>query len=300
MQVFVTGASGFIGSAVVRELLGAGHQVVGLARSEVSARKLQEAGAEVRLGSLNDFEILRQGAAAADGAIHLGFIHDFSKYWSAGQTDKKAIEALGAGLAGSDRPLVVTFGTLGPRGGKILTEDYSPGRFVKAISPRKSEWAALNLVPKGVNASVVRLPPTVHGEGDKGFTKWLINIARKKGVSAYIGDGHNRWPSVHRLDAAHLFRLALEKGCAGAVYNAVADEGVPMREIANVIGQKLNLPVVSKSRFAAASHFGLFFSWVVGNDRPTSSRETQKSLGWQPVQPSLLADLEQGHYFATN
>jgi nucleoside-diphosphate-sugar epimerase len=181
--------------------------------------------------------------------------------------------------------------------GKLLTEDYSPNRFLSAVSPRKSEATALTLVSKGVNASVVRLSPTVHGDGDQGFTKWLIDIARKKGASAYLGNGLNRWSAVHRLDAAHLFKLALEKGTAGATYHAIADEGVPIHDIAKVIGRRLNVPVISKSRLTSTSQFGRFFGFVVGMDCPASSKETQDRLGWRPIQPSLLEDLELGNYY---
>jgi nucleoside-diphosphate-sugar epimerase len=236
IRVFVTGATGFIGSAVIQDLINAGHQVRGLARSDASAEKLQAVGARVHPGSLEDLYSLRSGAAVADGVIRLAFIHDFSKFWASGKTDQRAIEALGAELAGSDRPLIVTSGIAGLRQGKLLTEDYAPGKLLLSMMPRKSEEAALALVSKGINASVVRLPPSVHGDGDKGFVNWLINAARKKGASAYIAKGLNRWSSVHRLDAAHLFRLALEKGAAGATYHAVADEGVPIKDIATVIG----------------------------------------------------------------
>ena len=293
MRVFVTGATGFIGTAVVRELIDAGHQVLGLARSDVGAKSLTAAGADVHRGSLEDLESLRSGAAAADGVIHTAFIHDFSNYGPAAEADRRAIETLGGALAGSDRPLIVTGGTLlVQRHGSLATEEDAPN----PNFPRKSEEAALVLVARGVRASVVRLPPSVHGKGDHGFVPRLIDIAGEKGVSAYVGDGLNRWPAVHRIDAAHLYRLVLEKGSAGASYHGVADEGVTTREIAEVIGRHLNLPVVSKSREEAADHFG----WMVlffGIDGPASSWQTQQRLGWQPVQPGLIADLNAGHYF---
>ena len=293
MRAFVTGATGFVGSAVVRELIGAGHQVLGLARSEKAAQELVGAGAEVHRGSLEDLESLRSGAAAADGVIHTAFIHDFSNYGPAAEADRLAIETLGGALAGSDRPLIITSGTLlALRQGPLATEEdaHNPN------FPRKSEEAVLALAARGVRTSVLRLPPSVHGNGDHGFVPRLITIAREKGVSAYIGDGLNRWPAVHRLDAAHLYRLVLEKGSAGASYHGVGDEGVPTREIAEVIGRHLNVPVVSKSREEAADHFG----WVArffAIDGPASSALTQERLGWRPVQPDLITDLNAAHYF---
>jgi nucleoside-diphosphate-sugar epimerase len=293
MRVFVTGATGFIGSAVVRELIDTGHQVLGLARSDAAAKFLVAAGAEVHRGSLEDLDSLRSAAGAADAVIHTAFIHDFSNYGPAAEADRRAIETLGGALAGSDRQLIVTGGTLlVQRQGSLATEeDASNPSF-----PRKSEEAALALAARGVRASVLRLPPSVHGTGDHGFVPRLISIAREKRVSAFIGDGLNRWPALHRLDAAHLYRLALEKGSAAARYHGVADEGVPTREIADVIGRHLNVPVVSKSRDEAADHFGwigLFF----GMDVPASSALTQQWLGWRPVQPGLIADLNAPHYF---
>jgi nucleoside-diphosphate-sugar epimerase len=293
MRVFVTGATGFIGTAVVRQLIDAGHQVLGLARSDVAARSLVTAGADVHRGSLEDPESLRSGAAAADGVIHTAFIHDFSNYGPAAEADRRAIETLGDALAGSDRPLIVTSGTLlAQRQGSLATEEDAPN----PNFPRKSEEAALALAARGVRASVLRLPPSVHGNGDHGFVPRLIGIAREKRVSAFIGDGLNRWPAVHRFDAAQLYRLVLEKSSVKARYHGVADEGVPTRAIAEVIGRHLNVPVVSKSREEAADHFG----WIVhffGIDAPASSAQTQERLGWRPVQPGLIADLNAEHYF---
>lgn len=292
MRVFVTGASGFIGSAIVQELLGAGHQVVGLARSDASAQALTRAGADVLRGSLEDLDSLKKGASEADGVIHTAFIHDFSNYMAAAETDKRAIETIGALLTGSDRPLVVTGGILGVRtDGNFITEvDPAPD------FPRASEATAMSLAEAGIHAAVIRLPPSVHDAGDYGFVPFLINIARQKGVSAYVGEGTNRWPAVHRLDAAHLFRLALEKGAVGARYNAIGDEGIPVREIAEVIGRQLGLAVVSIPPEEAASHFD-WMSRFIGFDSPATSVKTREQLGWQPTHPGLIDDLNMGHYF---
>jgi nucleoside-diphosphate-sugar epimerase len=293
MRVFLTGATGFIGTAVVRELIDAGHQVLGLARSDAAAKSFVGAGAAAHRGSLEDLDSLRSGAAAADGVIHTAFIHDFLNYGPAAEADRRAIETLGDALAGSDRPLIVTSGTLlAQRQGPLATEEDGPN----PNFPRKSEAAVFALTARGVRASVLRLPPSVHGNGDHGFVPRLISIAQEKGVAAYIGDGLNRWPAVHRLDAAHLYRLVLEKGTAGASYHGVADEGVPTREIAAAIGRGLNVPVVSNSREEAADHFG-WLGHFFGVDAPASSAQTQGLLEWRPVQPGLIADLNAEHYF---
>lgn len=298
MRIFVTGATGFVGSAVVQELLGAGHRVLGLARSDAAAEALAAAGAEVQRGDLEDLDSLRQGAAAADGVIHTAFIHDFSKLAAAGEADRRAIEALGAALEGSGRPLVVTsaLGLLTP--GRVGTEDDPPAPGSGGAHRVASEHTALALAARGVRVSLVRLPPSVHGDGDYAFVPTLIRIARDKGVSAYLGDGNNRWSAVHRLDAAQLYRLALEQGPAGARFHGVADEGVPTRELAEVIGRHLRVPVVSKPAEEAAAHFSWLARFFV-LDLPASSARTQEQLGWRPRHPGLLADLERGRYFET-
>jgi nucleoside-diphosphate-sugar epimerase len=292
MRIFVTGATGFVGSAIVPELVGAGHQVVGLARSDMAAASLTAAGVNVQRGSLDDLESLRNGAAAADAVIHAGFNHDFSNYAAAAETDRLAIEAIGGVLAGSDRPFIVTSGTALAAPGRIATEEDA----ANSTFPRKSEEAAASAAARGVRTSVLRLPPSVHGDGDHGFIPLLIGIAREKGVSAYVGDGLNRWPAVHRLDAARLFRLVLEKGSGAPRYHAVADQGVPFREIAQVIGRRLNIPVVSKSHEEAVDHFG-WFAHFAGLDCPASSQLTQERLGWRPTQPSLIPDIDRPSYF---
>jgi nucleoside-diphosphate-sugar epimerase len=292
MRVFVTGASGFVGSAVTAELLAAGHQVLGLARSDSSALALEAAGAQVHPGDLEDIESLRAGAESADGVVHLAFKHDFADYAGAAQLDRRAIHALGDVLTGSDRPLVVTSGLAGFGLGRTMTEDDA----ASPESPRFSEHAALEFASRGVRVSVLRLPPSVHGEGDHGFVPRLIDIAREKGAAAYPGDGSNRWPSVHRLDAARLFRLALESAPAGARLHAIDDEGVPVRDIAAAIGRHLGVPVVAVPVEKAHDHFGwlgMFFSL----DVPASSAQTRELLGWQPTRVGLLDDLNEGHYF---
>ena len=294
MRVFVTGATGFIGSTVVQELIAAGHQVLGLARSNAAATSLAAAGAVVHRGALDDLDGLRDGAAASDGVIHTAFIHDFSNYAAAAETDRRAIETLGGALAGSGRPFVVTAGTLGLTPGRLATEEDAPD----PNSPRMTEKPALALVSRGVRVSVVRLPPSVHGDGDHGFVPALIGVARDKRVSAYVGNGLNRWPAVHRLDAAHLFRLALERAPAGARLHGVADEGVPIRDIAAVIGRRLDVPVAAKSPEEAADHFG-WLGHFLSFDNPTSSTLTQKRLEWRPTRPSLIPDIDRPTYFAT-
>jgi nucleoside-diphosphate-sugar epimerase len=300
MRVFVTGASGWVGSAVVPELIEAGHEVTGLARSDASADALTAAGARVRRGSLDDIDSLRAGATDADGVIHLAFKHDFGDFAAAGAADLNAVQAMGDVLAGSGRPLVITSGTLmlamiAPwRPG---TEDIVAGPELAAAPRVGSELAVLAMPDRGVRTSIVRLSPTVHGDGDRGFVPRLIDIARDKGVAAYVGDGANRWPAVHRLDAARLFRLALEKAPAGSVLHAAGDPGIPFMEIADAIAGQLGIPATSISADEADGHFG-FLGAFVQLDNPTSTELTRQRAGWQPTHPGLIADLEEGHYFA--
>jgi nucleoside-diphosphate-sugar epimerase len=295
MRVFVTGATGFIGSAIVPELINAGHQVLGLARSDTAAKSLAAAGAKVHRGDVEDLDSLRSGAATSDGVIHTGFIHDFARFKEVCEIDRRAIEALGAALVGTDRPLIVTSGTALVAPGQVATEAMAPTLDSTAMPRVASEEAAQAVVACGVCASVVRLSPSVHGDGDHGFVPMLISLAREKGVSAFVGDGLNRWTAVHRLDAAHLFRLALEKATAGARFHGVAEE-VPFRDIAEAIGRSLNIPVVAKSPEEAANHFGWFAAFA-GLDCRASTKLTQECLRWRPAQVSLLTDLERGSYF---
>jgi nucleoside-diphosphate-sugar epimerase len=293
MRVFVTGATGFIGSKIVGELIRAGHHVLGMARSDAGAKSLIAAGAQVHRGNLEDLESLRSGAVAADAVIHTAFNHDFSKWAANCEMDRRAIEALGSALAGSNRSFVITSGTaLAMTPGRPSTEEDAPN----SPHPRvASEVAATSLAARGIHVSVIRLPQ-VHDTTKQGLITYLIAVAREKGVSAYVGDGLNRWPAVHLLNCAYLYRLVLEKGLAGARYNAVAEEGVPLREIAEVIGRGLKLPVVSLSPEAASEHFGWLAAFV-GFDLPASSALTQQRLGWRPTGPGMISDLENMRYF---
>jgi nucleoside-diphosphate-sugar epimerase len=296
MRVFVTGATGFVGSAIVNELINNGHQVLGLARSDESAKQLIAAGAEVHRGGLEDLNSLTTGAAAADGVIHTAFIHDFSKFKENCETDRSVIEALGAGLTGTDKPLIITSGTaiLGlPRVSNELDKPLVDSSVMARIA---SEEAADSVAAKGVKVMVVRLPPSVHGDGDHGFVPRLIEIAKEKGAAAYVGEGSNLWPAVHRSDAAQLYRLVLEKGTANARYHASAEQGILMKDIVTAIGTKLNLPVVSKTSEEAAEHFGWIAHFAAINS-PASSQITREQLGWNPTGRGLIEDLEIGTYF---
>jgi len=294
MRVFVTGATGFIGTAIVQELLGAGHQVLGLARSEASAQKLIDAGAEVHRGDLENLDSLRSGAADSDGVIHAGFIHDFSRFAEVCEVDKVAIKTIGEVLQGFDRPFIVTSGTALISPGKLATEDMIPP--FNPEWPRASEQAADSVTEKGVLAAMVRLSPSVHGDDDQhGFVPILVNIAKEKGFSAYIGEGQNRWNAVHRLDAARLFRLALENATPGARYHATSEEAITVKSIAEAIGKQLNLPVKTITPEAAGEHFG-WFAQMASIDCPASSSWTQEKLNWLPTHSTLLNDIENGVY----
>lgn len=296
MRVFVTGATGFVGSAVVAELIAHGHQVLGLARSDAAAATLAAKGAEVHRGDLEDLGSLRRGAELSDGVIHTGFIHDFHRFAEVCEVDARAIAALGEALAGTGKPLVVTAGVGFVAMGRLALEADSAAPVSDAY-PRQSEQAAAAVAGLGVPVSVVRLAPSVHGEGDHAFVPLLIAKARETGVSAYVGDGNNRWSAVHRLDAAALFRLALERGQAGATYHGVGEESIAFREIALAIGRGLGLPVAPVPTEAAQGHFGWFTGFAT-LDCPASSAATQDRLGWRPGQAGLIADLDAGHYFA--
>ncbi|MFJ8312954.1 MULTISPECIES: SDR family oxidoreductase [unclassified Streptomyces] len=310
MRVFVTGASGWIGSAVVPELIGAGHQVVGLARSDASAAALTAAGAEVHRGTLDDLDGLRSAAAESDGVIHLAFKHELAfsgDFGGAVQADRRAVEAFGEALAGSDRPFVLASGLAGLAPGRVSTErdghDIDPHDTTQLGSSgpegrRATAELTLSLASRGIRTSVLRLPPTVYGAGDQGFMAMLVGIARDKGVSGHVGDGAARWPAVHRLDAAHLFRLALEEAPAGSTLHAIADEGVQLRAVAEVMGRHLDLPVASIAPADAAEHFG-WLGGFLAFDCPASSVLTRELLGWQPTRPGLIDDLEKGHYFTS-
>jgi nucleoside-diphosphate-sugar epimerase len=294
MRVFVTGAAGFIGSAVVRELLGAGHQVLGLARSDANAEALKKMGAEVHYGSLEDLDSLRKGARETDGTIHLAFIHDFTKFAENGQIDKRAIEAIGDVLEGTNKPFIVTSGTGLVAPNVTVTEEMR--REASPTVPRVSEQAGLAYASRGVRAMAIRLPQVHGSEGKAGLVTYLLELARQKGSAAYVGDGGDRWPAAHRLDVARLYRLALEKGTADGLYHAVGEEGVPMRQIIEVIGRALNVPVVSVKKEEAGDYFGPL-AMFAGLDLPASSALTQQQLGWKPTEIGLIADIGQPGYF---
>jgi nucleoside-diphosphate-sugar epimerase len=295
MRVFVTGASGWVGSAVVPELIEAGHDVVGLARSDASAEALDAAGAEVHRGSLDDLDSLHDGSAKSDGVIHLAFVHDFHQYEAANEIDRRAIEAMGAALEGSGRPLVIASGVATTAQGRPATEeDLAAPDFPRS----RATTITLALAGKGVRSSVVRLPPTTHGRGDQGFIPTVVGIAREKGVSGYVGDGFNVWSAVHRSDAARVFRLALQHAPAGSVWHAVAEVGIPTKTIAEVIGRHLDVPVRSVAATDAMDHFGWIGAFW-GMNAPASSAVTQERLGWKPTGPGLIEDLDQDPYFQT-
>jgi nucleoside-diphosphate-sugar epimerase len=292
MRVFVTGASGWIGSAVTAELIAAGHQVVGLARSDASAEAISAAGAEVQRGDFADLDSLRAGAEGADGVIHTAFIHDFTAHEDAAAVDFEAVKLFGDLLEGTDRPLVIASGILGAA--SVETDRPDPAT---SWSPRlQTEATLLGYSERGIRSSAVRLAPTVHGDGDYGFMSVLVGIDREKGSAGYIGDGATRWPAVHRLDAAHLFRLALEDAPAGSVLHAIDDEGIPQREIAEVIGRHLDVPLLSVAPEDAVDHFG-WLGRFLSIDSVASSTITRELLGWKPTHPGLIEDLEAGHYF---
>ncbi|HET9156169.1 MAG TPA: SDR family oxidoreductase [Myxococcaceae bacterium] len=297
MRVFVTGATGFIGTAVVAELLAAGHTVLGLTRSDAGAETLKRLGAEVHRGELSDLDSLAAGARAADGVIHLAFVHDFRDYARSIETDRTAIRAMTRALEGTDRPFVGTSGTLLLAPGHTGIETDGPPTEGHVHPRARAEGLVLGAVERGVRASLIRLAPTVHGRGDHQFVPFLVNVARQKGFAAYVGDGSNRWPAVHRLDAARLFRVVLEKAPAASRFHAVAEEGIPMRSIAETIGRGLGVPARSIPADQASAHFD-WMALFVGVDNPTSSALTRKTLGWNPDHPGLLTDLRENGYFA--
>lgn len=307
MRVFVTGASGWIGSALIPELIAAGHEVVALARSDASAAALTAAGTTVRRGDLDDLDVLHAAATDSDGIIHLAFKHDSMRsgdFQGAADADRQAVQTLGDALAGSNRPLVIASGTGGVVPGAIATETDGHDEPPAGLPPgprtrRETAEYAISLRSRSVRSSVLRLPPTVHGDGDHGFIASLVGIARDKGASGYVGDGANRWPAVHRLDAAHLFRLALESAPAGSTLHAVADEGVPIRDVAETIGRHLQVPVISVSPENTGDHFG-FLAPFIALDTPASSTQTRDLLNWEPTQAGLIDDLEQSHYFTAS
>jgi len=292
MRVFVTGATGFVGSAVVQDLLDAGHQVIGLVRSDAGAKALAATGAAVHRGDVQNLDSLRTGVAQADAVIHTAFIHDFSKFKESCEIDRRAITAMGEALAGSSRKLIVTSGTGLLPPGRANEDDAASGHMPRVAT----EQAVAEIQSRGVNVAVMRLPPSVHGDGDHGFVPMLIAMAREKGASAYIGAGNNHWAAVHRSDAARLYRLVLEKGAGLARYHAAAEEGVPFKEIAGVIGKRLGLPVVSKSPEEAAAHF-TWFAHFAAMDTLASSQKTRAATGWQPTGPGLIADIDRDVYF---
>lgn len=295
MRIFVTGANGFVGSAVVRDLLGAGHRVLGLVRTQDAAERLIATGAQAQLGALEDLDGLKSAASSCDAVIHTAFLHDFANFAACCELDRRAIEAFGSALEGTGKPLLVTSGCAVIPSGPLRVES-DP---VLSHFPRLSEATAAALRERGVKASTVRLPPSVHGDGDHGFVPHLINLARQTGVSAHVGEGLNRWPAVHRFDAARVFRLAIERNAEGGPFHAVDDEGVPFRDIAALIGRRLGLPVVSKTAEEAAAHFGWIGAFA-GMDLAASSQRTRELLGWKPEQTGLLADLETGSYFTSS
>jgi len=296
MRVFVTGASGWVGSAVVPELLAAGHQVVGLARSGASADAIAAAGAEVRRGDLDDLDALRAGAADSDGVIHLAYIHDFTQMQAAARADLEAIRAMAGELEGSDRPLVIASGTLGlTSGGRAATEQDGPDPAAPVHPRQATAQETVRLADRGIRSVVLRLPPTVHGDGDHGFIATLVGVAGERGASGYVGDGANAWSAVHRLDAATLYRLAVESAPAGSVLHGVGEQGIATREIAEAIGRQLDVPVVSVAPEVAVDHFG----WIgrfFALDATASSEHTRELLGWSPTHPGLVADLDAGYY----